>query len=220
MVKRDKALQQAIGARVQAVREQKGMSRTTLAKVIGLSDGQSLYKYERGDRGFNPTQLGKIADELDVSIEYLYHGVEHADRVANKSKAAAASAQDPQGVLVPPGLDVAIPAPILDLINLGWVNPITNDDIRHLRVHLGTGGSSLPLDLLVAVWGHRTQLDGSDENLRALNDAVRRRADAAGLKRLTESDIPPSPTPFQGAVNADAMPRPKRLGPRNRRKRP
>ena len=79
MAERDKELgdlNRAIGARVQQAREAKSITRAQMATVVGLSDGSALYKYERGTRGFNPKQLGRIADALACTVEWLVKGAE------------------------------------------------------------------------------------------------------------------------------------------------
>lgn len=220
---REKELDKAIGARVEKARKDKGLTRKQLAEQIGLDAG-SIFKYERGERGFSPKQLGKVAVAVGKSLEWIVNGVEFD--VSQQAKSAfprlVTTIQEAHDALVPLGFQVptdsSIPQPILDLLNLGWANPLTNEDILRLRIHLSTGGSPLPHDLEVAVRAHRLQIDGSDENVRALNDANRRRAEAMGGKRLIESEIPPPPpSRTQDAVNDQG--RAKHIGPRPRRRK-
>jgi len=233
MGKRDAELQRAIGGRVQATREKRGMSRNELAAAIGLSDGTALYKYERGARGFSVGQLTLLAETLDSTIEWFVYGKEYPERKNAVTRVAAAeppsygtSRQPPVSAqlisrvlrdLGPMTEGYDLPQPILDLINLGWIKSITNDDLRHLRLHLLHGGRGDPHDMTVAVWANRLQRDGSDENLRALNDANRARTEHLGYERVKESEAP-RPLTRPPANEVAANDRPKHIKPRLRRR--
>ena len=212
-----------MGARVKLAREQRGMSQNELAKIVGLGDGQALSKYERGERGFSPIQLGTIADTFGLTTDWLAHGKERAQRKAEalQQPTSPKSTQEVHAALAAIGVrvdtDPTIPAPVLELINLGWLKPITNDDIQHLRFHLAKGGSSLPHDLLLAVWANRLQLDGSEENFQGLADANRRRAEAHGGKRITEHESASRSYATQEAANDEQ--RSKALPPRPKRRK-
>lgn len=220
----DKALNRSMGARVRKAREDRGMSQNDLAEIVGLGDGQALSKYERGERGFSHVQLGRIADAFGLTTDYLAHGKEYAQRKADaalQTKSPRKSPQEVQVALTSLGYrmdtDPNIPAPILELINLGWLKPITNDDIQHLRVHLATGGSWLPHDLLLAVWSGRLQVNGTDENEKGLLEANRRRAEAQGGKHSTERESSASRNfATQEAANDEQLPK---MPPRPKRKK-
>ncbi len=62
-----------IGARIRLEREKLDLTREKFAEFIGLS---SFYigQIERGDRKMSVDTLGKVADTLHVSVDYLLNG--------------------------------------------------------------------------------------------------------------------------------------------------
>jgi transcriptional regulator with XRE-family HTH domain len=62
---------QSIGDRVQALRNEKGMSSTTLAKKVGISQAQ-ISRLESGAQGWRSITLQKTADALGVTVGFLY----------------------------------------------------------------------------------------------------------------------------------------------------
>ena len=238
MVQRDAELLAAIGARVAEMRVKRGISRNDLAHAMGLSDGTALYKYERGQRGFSVSQLSTVSDLLGVTIEWLVYGKERNERVHDKRPAGGTSFEPLDvirfaNVIGRPGrseiakwaekftlLDAPqppddLPQPILDLFSLGWLKNITNDDVRAMRRHIKDGGVTDPHDLVMAVMGARLQADGSDENMRALNEANRARMEHRGYKRLDEAEAP-RPAQLTNEVVNDARPKHIKQRPRRR----
>jgi len=59
-----------IGERVALLRKQKGWSQTDLAKSVGASR-EAIGKYERGEASPSVETAKKIADALDVTLDYL-----------------------------------------------------------------------------------------------------------------------------------------------------
>ena len=59
-----------IGERIKTCREQKGMKRPELARLIDV-DPNTLYRYENGSIGIKDEMKHKIAHALDVSVAYL-----------------------------------------------------------------------------------------------------------------------------------------------------
>ena len=66
-----------VGDRIRKAREEKGISQTDLAKMVGISK-QTLYKYENNIVTNIPSnKIEKIADNLDVSESYIMGWEEH-----------------------------------------------------------------------------------------------------------------------------------------------
>jgi transcriptional regulator with XRE-family HTH domain len=59
-----------IGARLRALRVQKGMSQDELGKLLGVSF-QQVQKYEKGTNRVSATRLVEIAHHLDTNVEQL-----------------------------------------------------------------------------------------------------------------------------------------------------
>ncbi len=59
-----------LGENMMLVRKKKGLSQAELGKLIGTS-GDVVGRYERGDIKPSIDVVGKIADALDVSLDYL-----------------------------------------------------------------------------------------------------------------------------------------------------
>lgn len=60
-----------VGSRIKKKREEKGISQTDLAEMVGISK-QTLYKYENDIITNIPSdKIEKIADKLDVSAAYI-----------------------------------------------------------------------------------------------------------------------------------------------------
>ena len=75
-------LGQSVGAKVQAIRNERGMTSTELARKVGISQAQ-ISRLESGRQGWRSITLQKAAKALGVSVGFLY-----ADE---KSDAAAAA---------------------------------------------------------------------------------------------------------------------------------
>jgi len=56
--------------RIRTLREQRGWSQRELAHLCGLGDTQ-IFKYENGHSDPSSTNLGLIADQLGVSVDFL-----------------------------------------------------------------------------------------------------------------------------------------------------
>src|ERR1041385_370523 len=63
-----------IGRRIRALRLERGLSQSDLAKGIGLTF-QQVQKYEKGTNRVSAGRLQKIADLLNVPITYFYSGL-------------------------------------------------------------------------------------------------------------------------------------------------
>ena len=208
MGKRDKELNREVGGRVKDLRERNGLTQSELAKFIGLADGGTLSKYENGSRGFGFGHLEKICEKFGVSLDQLVFGRDYPPVMNAEEKRVLLTALG-HG-------DPILPDAVLEFINANWVRPMTQQDVIGLCRHLTEGGSPSPFDLLVRLWSNRLQSDGSEETMRALNEANRRRAEAMGGKRLVEHEKPPR-TVSAKAVNDE---RPKHLRLRRRKKSP
>jgi transcriptional regulator with XRE-family HTH domain len=64
-------IDQIVGARITALRKEKGVTLTVLAKAVGVSY-QQLQKYESGSNRIGAARLQKIAKYLEVPISSLY----------------------------------------------------------------------------------------------------------------------------------------------------
>ena len=72
-----------LAQKIKSKREERGISQTELAKMIGTSK-QTLYKYENGIVSNIPYDtIKKIADVLSVSATYLVGWSEQTDDTAN-----------------------------------------------------------------------------------------------------------------------------------------
>ena len=63
----------AIGRRIRALRLERGLSQSTLARHLGVSF-QQLQKYEKGTNRVSAGRLQKIAAFLDAPITFFYAG--------------------------------------------------------------------------------------------------------------------------------------------------
>lgn len=82
-----------IGARIAALREQRGWSQRALAKVLGMNQSV-LSRIEAGKRRVSATELDELAAALDVSVDVVLTGAERAP--------AAARPRVRRGRLTPP----------------------------------------------------------------------------------------------------------------------
>lgn len=73
------------GKRLTALREEKGWSKTYVAKELGLSSMQTYANYEYGRREPDFEMLTKIANLFNVSTDYLLNG---NDNKADNGKTA------------------------------------------------------------------------------------------------------------------------------------
>ncbi|MBS9463275.1 helix-turn-helix transcriptional regulator [Flagellimonas sp. 389] len=63
-------MSEKFGDRIMQARKEKGLSREELAKMIGTS-GPIVGRYERGDMMPSVEIATKIADALEISVDYL-----------------------------------------------------------------------------------------------------------------------------------------------------
>jgi len=72
------------GERLKELRETKGMSKTDLANKISLHYSQ-IGRYERNEANPSADMLKKLANELDVTTDYLMNGTTNdlADELIN-----------------------------------------------------------------------------------------------------------------------------------------
>lgn len=75
-----------IGERIKKLREQKGCSITELAELANVS--KSYLSYIERNLNKNPSIhfLIKVANSLDVSIEYLLTGIDYIEQVDNNGE--------------------------------------------------------------------------------------------------------------------------------------
>lgn len=66
---------QHLGARVRTLRQQKGISASTLAEAVG-STQQQISRYENGENKLSAAQLYRIALSLDTPISWFFHEAE------------------------------------------------------------------------------------------------------------------------------------------------
>ncbi|GAA4357628.1 ImmA/IrrE family metallo-endopeptidase [Variovorax defluvii] len=61
----------ALGLRIKAARESRGMTQDSLTSDLGFADRQTLSAIEQGDRKVKPKELLRIAEVLDYDIEHF-----------------------------------------------------------------------------------------------------------------------------------------------------
>lgn len=72
----------ALGARLRSLRMQKGLSQRAFTKLIGINYTQ-YNRYENGETVPSAESLSKLAEALDVSVDYLLEGKKEAAATAN-----------------------------------------------------------------------------------------------------------------------------------------
>ena len=60
-----------IGARIKALRRQRGLSQDALARVFGFKDRQTVSAIETGVRGLTAAELVVAVEKLDVGLDYF-----------------------------------------------------------------------------------------------------------------------------------------------------
>ena len=78
-----------IGARLRLLREQRGVSRGTLARTLNISQ-QQVQKYESGQNRISAGLLPKLANQLGVPISYLF------DNLPERKPEVAANGSTPK----------------------------------------------------------------------------------------------------------------------------
>lgn len=69
----DNTLCKEAGLRIRTIRKTKGLTRDVLAEKAGISS-KFLYEIEQGKKRFSAEVLCRIAENLDVSCDYIMHG--------------------------------------------------------------------------------------------------------------------------------------------------
>ncbi len=69
-------------ARLKKLRLEKGLSQTQIAEILKVNPN-NIGRYERGESNPNTKFLKALADCLNVSVDYLYDGVEEDAAVAD-----------------------------------------------------------------------------------------------------------------------------------------
>lgn len=83
-----------ISERITALREQRGWSKTYVAKKLGLN--LSTYaNYEYGNREPDISTLPKIADLFNVTTDYLINGTNSSDKPLTRNQKLIAYSIDP-----------------------------------------------------------------------------------------------------------------------------
>jgi len=67
-----------LGTRIRIAREQKGLSQSELAEIVG-KDQRVISAIERGVRGLDVTELPAIASALDVSLMYFFRDLSSSE---------------------------------------------------------------------------------------------------------------------------------------------
>lgn len=78
-----------MGQRIRAARKNKGLTIVQLSKILRLKSPTVLGDYERGKRGLKRPNIEfclKLADALEVSIDYLFLGYEKGSKPTSKTK--------------------------------------------------------------------------------------------------------------------------------------
>lgn len=70
----DKAIIAAMGQRMRAAREAKGLSRAQVAQVLGLADSSSVAQMELGRTAVAAYYAVRLADMLGISLDELFRG--------------------------------------------------------------------------------------------------------------------------------------------------
>lgn len=84
----------AVSDRITALREQRGWSKTYVAKKLGLN--LSTYaNYEYGNREPDIKTLADIAELFDVTTDYLANGVHEKERPLSRNQKLIAYSIDP-----------------------------------------------------------------------------------------------------------------------------
>lgn len=84
----------AMNERITALREQRGWSKTYVAKKLGLN--LSTYaNYEYGNREPDIKTLADIAKLFDVTTDYLVEGAQSSDKPLSKNQKLVAYSIDP-----------------------------------------------------------------------------------------------------------------------------
>ena len=60
-----------IGARIKALRQQRGLSQDALARIFGFKDRQTVSAIETGVRALTAAELAAAVDKLDVGLDYF-----------------------------------------------------------------------------------------------------------------------------------------------------
>ena len=63
--------QDQIARRIKALREERGLTQTELARTLGFNDRQTLAAIEAGDRRVSPQELVAVAEALKVDVDVL-----------------------------------------------------------------------------------------------------------------------------------------------------
>ena len=67
-------VQEAMGLRIRKLREEKGISQTTLAELVGYKDKTAIAKVEAGKVDLPQSKITAFAKALDTSTAYLFDG--------------------------------------------------------------------------------------------------------------------------------------------------
>ena len=67
-------IQEAMGLRIRKLREEKNMSQTILAELVGYKDKTAIAKIEAGKVDLPQSKITAFAQALDTSTTYLFDG--------------------------------------------------------------------------------------------------------------------------------------------------
>lgn len=78
-MKKDDALNAALGKRIKEMRQKRNLSQESLAEMIGVCNGTHLSNIERGLYGLSLPRLVQVCQALNVSADYLLFGTSTND---------------------------------------------------------------------------------------------------------------------------------------------
>jgi transcriptional regulator with XRE-family HTH domain len=167
----------ALGRRLRTARLKKKMSQTKLAKLAEVSP-ITLFRNEKGEAHAELATLRKYAQHLGTTLEYLLGSEAVAIPMAPKEAPPAPSSTSQ---------DTNIPLAVARLIAL--IPNVTDEELTYLARYsrLEEGGATTE-ELETTLLGRRLGKDPSEENRKAFNDHLERRALDDGMR-------PTNPTP-------------------------
>src|SRR5262245_52832502 len=145
----------AIGKRIRAARLARGIGQATLARSIG-KEPVRLYKYEKGLAQPNTEVLMKLAIELDVTVDWLFHGGPGGPVPDPALKLKAVTDGQPDDV----------PFVVAELLASQLVGHVTAEEIAYLARQVSAEGMTDVDDLEISLLGRRAA------TTRASNDVA------------------------------------------------
>jgi transcriptional regulator with XRE-family HTH domain len=128
----------ALGGNIMLLRKEKYFSHTELSKLIGTS-GDVVVRYERGDISPSIEVVAKIADALEVSIDYLIGKtkIEH-DAEALRRLGGIADLSEENKKFVYHLIDMALRDFKTEKLTLSSDATVYSSDFQHISLQLST----------------------------------------------------------------------------------